>query len=132
MEVPVHERGCSDIEILEQPSRGRKQPAPRPVFGPLEPAADVVPDPAEGRPGGLAYAKIYLMALTSNDASQRALGKGWKWLHRIGIHYIWLIFAISYLSRAIHADPTYHVEGRLLAPLFLAALVLRLYAWRRR
>jgi len=82
--------------------------------------------------GGLAYAMIYLMALTSNDASQRALGKGWKWLHRIGIHYIWLIFAISYLSRAIHADPAYHVEGRLLGPLFLAALGLRLYAGRRR
>ncbi|OHD03847.1 MAG: hypothetical protein A2885_20405 [Sphingopyxis sp. RIFCSPHIGHO2_01_FULL_65_24] len=82
--------------------------------------------------GGLAYAMIYLMALTSNDASQRLLGRGWTWLHRIGIHYIWLIFFISYASRAIHADPAYHVEGRILAPLFLVALALRLYAQRRR
>ena len=81
--------------------------------------------------GGIAYAMIYLMALTSNDASQRLLGRGWIWLHRIGIHYVWLIFTISYTSRAIHADPAYHVEGRILAPLFLAALVLRLYAQRR-
>ena len=78
--------------------------------------------------GGLAYALIYLMAFTSNDASQRLLGRWWKWLHRIGIHYIWLIFTISYTSRAVHADPAYHVEGRILAPLFLAALGLRLYA----
>ncbi|MBL8652261.1 MAG: hypothetical protein JNL35_17880 [Sphingopyxis sp.] len=81
--------------------------------------------------GGLAYVLIYLMALTSNDASQRLLGRWWKWLHRIGIHYIWLIFTISYASRAFHADPTYHVEGRLLAPLFLAALAARLYARRK-
>ena len=82
--------------------------------------------------GGLAYVLIYLMALTSNDASQRLLGRGWIWLHRIGIHYIWLIFLISYASRAVNADPAYHVEGRLLAPLFLAALALRLYARRKR
>jgi DMSO/TMAO reductase YedYZ heme-binding membrane subunit len=83
--------------------------------------------------GGLAYALIYLMALTSNDASQRLLGRGWIWLHRIGIHYVWLVFTISYTGRAFHADPGYHAEGRILAPLFLAALALRLYAqWRPR
>lgn len=82
--------------------------------------------------GGLAYLLIYLMALTSNDASQRLLGRWWTWLHRIGIHYVWLIFVISYTSRAIHADPAYHVEGRVLAPLFLAALALRLYARHKR
>lgn len=80
--------------------------------------------------GGFAYLLIYLMALTSNDASQRLLGRGWVWLHRIGIHYVWLIFFIGYASRAVHADPAYHLEGRLFAPLFLAALALRLFARR--
>ncbi len=78
--------------------------------------------------GGLAYVLIYLMALTSNDASLRLLGRWWAWLHRIGIHYIWLIFLISYASRAVHVDPAYHLEGRILAPLFVAAFALRIYA----
>ncbi|HMO75676.1 MAG TPA: hypothetical protein PKD99_14290 [Sphingopyxis sp.] len=83
--------------------------------------------------GGLAYAMIYLMALTSNDASQRRLGRAWTWLHRIGIHYVWLIFFIGYATRAVHEDPAYHLEGRLFAPLFLSALALRLFArWRPR
>ena len=79
--------------------------------------------------GGLAYVLIYLMALTSNDASRQWMGRWWIWLHRVGIHYIWLIFLISYVSRAFNADPAYHLEGRILAPLFVAAFALRLYAW---
>lgn len=78
--------------------------------------------------GALAYAFIYLMALTSNDAAQRAMGRWWKRLHIVGLHYIWLIFLISYGGRAIHEDPAYHVEGRLFAPLLLVALAIRLWA----
>lgn len=78
--------------------------------------------------GALAYGFIYLMALTSNDASQRAMGRWWKRLHTVGLHYTWLIFLISYGGRAFHEDPAYHIEGRVFAPLLLAALAIRLWA----
>ena len=52
VEVPVHERRRSDLELAKEPSRRGNQPAPRPVLRPLEPASDMVSDPAEGRPGG--------------------------------------------------------------------------------
>lgn len=77
-------------------------------------------------PGGLAYVMIYLMALTSNDASMRWLGKYWKRLHIFGIHYIWLIFTAAYSSRIF--KPETMTAGLIFAPLLFAALGLRLYA----
>ncbi len=47
--------------------------------------------------GGLGFVFFWIMALTSNDASVRALGMWWKRLHRTGMHYNWLIFAQTYL-----------------------------------
>ena len=49
--------------------------------------------------GGLGYVFVALLALTSNDASARRLGRGWAWLHRIGVYYIWFIFAFTYFTR---------------------------------
>jgi sulfoxide reductase heme-binding subunit YedZ len=49
--------------------------------------------------GGGAYAILYLMALTSNEAAMRALGRNWKRLHTVGIHWLWFIFAFSYFGR---------------------------------
>lgn len=80
-------------------------------------------------PGGLAYVMIYIMALTSNDASMRALGKNWKRLHVFGIHYIWFIFAASYTTRLF--KPETLVTGLIFAPLLYIALGLRLYARRK-
>lgn len=76
--------------------------------------------------GALAYALIYLMATTSNTASMRAMGRWWKRMHSIGIHYIWLIFTAAYAGRAVHADPAYHLEGRICLILMLTALAFRL------
>jgi methionine sulfoxide reductase heme-binding subunit len=78
-------------------------------------------------PGGLAYVMIYIMALTSNNASMKALGKNWKRLHVFGIHYIWFIFTASYVTRIF--KPEMMATGLLFAPLMLAALALRLYAY---
>lgn len=48
---------------------------------------------AELAGGGLAYALLIAMAITSNNASVRTLGaKRWKLLHKIGSYYLWLIF----------------------------------------
>lgn len=77
-------------------------------------------------PGGLAYVMIYIMALTSNDASMRALGKNWKRLHTFGIHYIWFIFTASYALRLF--KPETMTTGLIFAPIMVAALGLRLYA----
>ncbi len=89
----------------------------------------------EGRPlatllgGGGAYVMLYLMALTSNDASQRALGKWWKRLHTLGIHWIWFIFTFSYFGRIFDAERW--MQGAVLFPVCIAALGLRLAAWAK-
>lgn len=77
--------------------------------------------------GGGGYAMMYLMALTSNDAAMRALGKNWKRLHTLGIHWLWFVFAFSYFGRVM--------EGRELPyaaitfAVALAALGLRVAVW---
>jgi methionine sulfoxide reductase heme-binding subunit len=77
--------------------------------------------------GGLAYGLMYLMALTSNNWSVRKLGKYWKWLHRLGIHYTWLIFAQGAAGRLFEPDPEKFLSGLIAAPLLFGALGLRLY-----
>lgn len=93
------------------------------VFGPSR-------DPETLVGGGLAYVFILLMALTSNDWSVKRLGRWWKWLHVVGVHYIWLIFTLSYAGRL--ADPDKFVTGAVFTPVMLGALALRLYARRRK
>lgn len=78
--------------------------------------------------GGIAYAFILAMALTSNDAAQAKLGtRRWRLLHRIGGYYLWVLFAQSYVPRAIE-DPGYVPAATLL----IAALGLRVYAGVRK
>jgi len=78
--------------------------------------------------GGLAYVFTAAMALTSNDGAVAALGRRrWRLLHLVGGWYIWIIFAQSYLPRAV-ADPTYVPA----AAIVLAVPVLRTLAWQRR
>jgi len=77
--------------------------------------------------GGLGFLVFWLLALTSNDASVRALGANWKRLHRFGVHYLWFIFFVTYLGDIARAP----VLTLFLAPL-LAALVLRVYVFVRR
>ncbi len=77
-------------------------------------------------PGGLAYVMVYIMALTSNNASIKALGKNWKRLHIFGIHYLWFIFTASYATRLF--KPEMMTTGIVFLPIMLAALGLRLYA----
>jgi DMSO/TMAO reductase YedYZ heme-binding membrane subunit len=67
------------------------------------------------------------MAATSNDWSVARLGaKNWRRLHTFGIYYLWLIFALTYLSR-ISRGPLSLVDGLLVA-LVVAAFLLRLAA----
>ncbi|MCP5184317.1 MAG: hypothetical protein H6993_10160 [Pseudomonadales bacterium] len=74
--------------------------------------------------GGLAFVFFWLMAATSNKPSIRRLGPWWKRLHTTGMHYIWIIFAQSYIPRALE-EPAYW----LLAGPAVAAALLRLTAF---
>ena len=79
--------------------------------------------------GGLAYGLMFVMAATSNSASMRMMGSWWKRVHIFGIHWIWFIFTFSYFGRLF--DPERWTQGAVLFPLCMAALGLRLWAWRR-
>jgi methionine sulfoxide reductase heme-binding subunit len=57
--------------------------------------------------GGLAYVFIAAMTATSFDRTAEMIGpRAWKILHTVGSYYIWLIFANSYIGRAL-AMPEY-------------------------
>ena len=74
--------------------------------------------------GGLAYVFIAAMTATSFDRTAQLIGpRAWKILHTTGSYYIWLIFANSYIGRAL-AMPEYIPA----AALVLLALGLRIAA----
>ena len=77
--------------------------------------------------GGLAFVLMWAMAATSNDASIKALGKNWRRLHLVGLHYLWLIFMQSFVGRVFveDADPLY----ALLVALGLLGLLLRTWVY---
>jgi hypothetical protein len=74
--------------------------------------------------GGLAYVFIAAMTATSFDRTAQMIGpRAWKILHTVGSYYIWLIFANSYIGRAL-AMPEYIPA----AALVVLALGLRIAA----
>jgi DMSO/TMAO reductase YedYZ heme-binding membrane subunit len=78
--------------------------------------------------GGFGFLVFWLMALTSNDASVRRLGARWKRLHRFGIHYLWLVFLVTYLAD-VRSQPVYAA----FVACFAGAGALRMYcAWQGR
>lgn len=81
--------------------------------------------------GALIYTFIYVMALTSNDASVRVLGaRRWRRLHWIGGYAIWIAFAQSYIANALQRDGLHYP---VFAALCLALVMLRVTAfWRQR
>lgn len=86
-------------------------------------------DPVVIAAGGFGYVLIALMALTSNDASVRALGGNWRRLHVFGLYYVWAIFTVTYAGR--FSDPATVPVGIYGVGLFVAALALRLVLRRR-
>jgi hypothetical protein len=78
--------------------------------------------------GGLGYVLLFAMAATSFDGAVAWLGRRrWRLLHKTGMYYLWGIFAISYLPRAVGQSPWYWIPSLAL----LAALALRAIAYRR-
>ena len=79
--------------------------------------------------GGFGYVLLYAMALTSTDRAQAAMGVWWKRLHRFGIHYLWFIFAFSYIGRVLLPESA--TTGLTLLSLAVVAALFRLTAWRK-
>src|SRR5512139_1710419 len=75
--------------------------------------------------GGLAYVFIAAMTATSFDRTAAWLGpRAWKQLHRIGVHYLWFIFALQYvglLTRSLWYAP--------FTAAVMAAMGLRVASW---
>jgi DMSO/TMAO reductase YedYZ heme-binding membrane subunit len=78
--------------------------------------------------GGLAYLFAFAMAATSSNRAAAKLGaRRWGLLHRAGIHYIWYIWAFTWLPTTF-ASPLYAVFSALT----VGAAGLRFAAWRAR
>ena len=78
---------------------------------------------------GGAYAIMFAMAATSTPAAMRALGRNWKRLHILGIHWLWVVFFASYLDRTM--KPESAMAGRMGVTLATTALLLRVAAWMK-
>lgn len=76
--------------------------------------------------GGMGYVLLYPMAFTSNDAARRAMGRNWKRLHTLGIHWLWAVFTFSYAGRvAAGVEMPYAAPALAIA---VGALALRIAA----
>lgn len=73
--------------------------------------------------GGIGDLLLLAMVATSFDATAERLGeRRWIWLHRVGLHYVWVIFAFTYGGAAFASDRLF--PGVAIAAL-LGALALR-------
>jgi len=78
--------------------------------------------------GGLGYVWLFAMAATSFDGAVTWLGHHrWKLLHKGGMYYLWFIFVISYLPRALVESAWYWP----LVVMLFGALALRIVVYRR-
>jgi hypothetical protein len=79
--------------------------------------------------GGLGYVFVAAMAATSFDRAAAWLGPArWRRLHLVGGWYVWLVFVVSYVPRAV-SDPT--ALSVAAAALLLATAGARFAARRR-
>ncbi len=75
--------------------------------------------------GGVGYAFVAAMALTSFDRTARWMGpRRWKLLHTVGSHYLWLIFLLQYVALT-----TKSLAYTPFAMVVVAAMGLRVLAW---
>jgi methionine sulfoxide reductase heme-binding subunit len=82
-----------------------------------------------GPPGIIGYSFIYLMAFSSNTNSIQRLGKWWKRIHTTGTHIIWIYYLVAYSQMLF--EPELRAVGMTVLPLLLAALAIRIMAWRK-
>lgn len=85
--------------------------------------------PAQLVAGGGAYAIMYVMAFTSNAAAIKALGKWWKRIHRVGVHWLWVVFAFTYLRDI--AEPEKQAYSISAFAMAMGAALIRFLAWQQ-
>jgi sulfoxide reductase heme-binding subunit YedZ len=79
--------------------------------------------------GGIAYAFIAAMTITSFDATAAWIGRrNWRILHTVAAHDIWLTFLVSEGMRALHEGSYYWLATAIL----LAVMGIRLAGQRAR
>lgn len=74
--------------------------------------------------GGAGYLGVAVLALTSNDRAQRVLGASWRRLHVVLVHYLWLVFTLTYAG--FLAKPGQTARAVLGLSVCLAALGVRI------
>ena len=80
--------------------------------------------------GGLAFLLTWIMAATSNNTSQRALGVWWRRIHTLGIYYVWLIFMNTFIGAlSASSDPLY--VGIIAAGLVAVSLRIAVFLRQR-
>lgn len=99
------------------------------AFSALIAATGFVPPVTTIVGGGIGYAFIIAMALTSNDASQRALGRNWKRLHATGMWVLWVIFTTGYVRGMF--KPGMLVFAGALSLVLIGSALLRIPPLRR-
>lgn len=90
--------------------------------------AGEVPPLADVAIGGLGFVLTALMWATSNDASQRVLGRGWRVLHRTGLWYLTFIYVASYTGNLAN-EPT--LWKAIALATFVGLAGLRAFVWWR-
>ena len=75
--------------------------------------------------GGIAYAFITVMTITSFDKTRNLLSpKNWKRVHTIGGYLLWIIFAKSYLPN-LHDN----IIAALFSVVLIVVFLLRILKW---
>jgi sulfoxide reductase heme-binding subunit YedZ len=78
-------------------------------------------------PGTIGYALILAMAVTSFDRPAAWLGRrAWNLLHTVGSIYLWGVFLVAFLGRALRM-PGYWIP----VGIAVAAMAIRVVAWRK-
>jgi sulfoxide reductase heme-binding subunit YedZ len=93
-------------------------------FAALSPEFRAGTDPLALWVGGAAFVLLALMAATSTDGAQRALGCAWGRLHATGLAVLWLAFVLAYAAAAAARSP-FHAVMTLA---FVAGLATRVGA----
>jgi DMSO/TMAO reductase YedYZ heme-binding membrane subunit len=96
------------------------------VFTSFYVTSQKMPSASAGGVGGAGYVAVALMAATSNDRAQRALGQRWKQLHLVLAHMVWTAFTLTYAG--FMAAPVYRTRGIVGVAVCLGALGLRMTA----
>ena len=83
-------------------------------------------EPVSFAGGTLGYVFTAALAATSSDRAVAMLGPArWRLLHRVGIHWLWIVYAVTEIPAAALS-----AMNLLLAALVVGAAMLRLVVWR--